>query len=298
MMLKLQLLSSNQAKLYLPFTYKKYREWLKKLEPSLEKEVLLVGASYESQPIGLLVAKIFPEKSGVALLSLFVQGNFRNQGIGTALLKKAMVFLKENKIALINSTYYMLKDAPKFEKVLQKAGWEPPTVYRLSYRFSFENLTESHIDRWLRRMPKNSDYQLIPWDKVSQKELSQIDELNEQDGRWKKLRSTESIQQLQMNNFHLYILKDETNILGWAIIEPHQIDTIYFTLYKLKKYPELNVGVIMFLMALKISIKLQMPYGLVEFKSDETRTRMSDIFFKSLDATVTEQHYSQCMLTP
>lgn len=121
-----------------------------------------LGAFREGEPAGLVLAEIpDPPADTVEVLSLFVPPPQRGKGLGTRLLEDAADRLARAGVSRLHGVYMTgqpTQDA--LERVLAKAGWEPPQTRMLTIRFTLE---EARRTEWYGRYPLGGGLTVFPW---------------------------------------------------------------------------------------------------------------------------------------
>ena len=102
------LLEQSNVAQYEELTYPAFRPHLRKV--TLDSSKVAIGVELDSQPIGLIFAeygttKATPPKTFGQILSFFVVPEYRNKGIGTALLQKMSAELKHRGCEEISLKY-------------------------------------------------------------------------------------------------------------------------------------------------------------------------------------------------
>ena len=140
---------------------------------TLNPQFLFIDTAWDgTRLVGLLVAQVLPALLHAQLLSLMVQETSRHKGIGSALLKRFMTHASAKQISLV-STVYEETDANAlyFQKMLAAQGWEPSVTQAIRYFFHLPSFNPY----WFQHPPQlPSSYKILPWTKLSQKELSDL----------------------------------------------------------------------------------------------------------------------------
>ncbi len=84
-------------------------------------------ADAAKQPVGLALAKICPDGQSAEVLSIFVQPNCRQQGVGAALLQRLVAELSLRGAKSVHLVYTTGQSTtPALERLLQKGNWTSP----------------------------------------------------------------------------------------------------------------------------------------------------------------------------
>jgi type 2 lantibiotic biosynthesis protein LanM len=121
-----------------------------------------LGAFRGDAPAGLLLAEIpDPPADAAEVLSLFVSPVFRGEGLGTRLLDAAAEHLTRKGLVRLHGVYMTGQPTEEaLERVLSKAGWEPPRTRMLTIRFTLE---EARRTKWYGRYPLGDGLTVFPW---------------------------------------------------------------------------------------------------------------------------------------
>ncbi len=172
--LRIEELAAPVAPAFLEMTFPAYRHLLdlRKARRHLDVASLpfvtprALGAFRGAEPAGLLLAEIpDPPGDAVEVLSLFVTPPARGEGLGTRLLEAAAERFRNEGFARLTGVYMTgqpLQEA--LERVLVKAGWEPPRTRMLTIRFTLE---EARRTAWYGRYPLGEGLTVFPWADLS-----------------------------------------------------------------------------------------------------------------------------------
>ncbi|UQZ83118.1 Acetyltransferase (GNAT) family protein [Paenibacillus konkukensis] len=235
-MIEIVHLEPETAGPYQPFTYRSYRDWLVRPDADPEGQKLALGARWTGHPVGLLLAHSPARDDPARVLSVFVDGRFRNRGIGTALMQELKAHLHRiKKRACIE--YYALNQYEALERVLVKSGWQPPAVYSRFYRC---DIFAGMPSPWIRRFKLPARFRVVPWSELRQNELALMNTLQEQDfNDYFMPLQKESI----IDRSCSLALKLDEQIVGWSIVDRELTDTLlYRALYIREAYRDQGLG--------------------------------------------------------
>ena len=129
-----------------------------------ERRIVAIGASCESQPAGLALAELAPDRHLATIRSVFVAPTHRRRGIGTALFIRLDAELSQRGCNELDFAYVTDNPStPVIEKILRKSGWEPPQARMLLCRGDRRILEAPLIRR--RRLP--AGFSIFPWCELS-----------------------------------------------------------------------------------------------------------------------------------
>lgn len=124
------------------------------------------------QPVGLALGAIPHDGAEPALLSVYVQAQHRNQGIGRRLLAHWEEAMRAQGVTRIGVTYTAGKPGTDaLEKVLAHNDWEPPQPRMLVIKSTPELCNRSP---WMRRKPLPPEYEIISWCDVTEADKEEI----------------------------------------------------------------------------------------------------------------------------
>ena len=154
----LGVLTADQASFLGGFTFPSYGHMLT-LEPTFRHPnlgdthpilPLAVGAMVGTRIVGLALAEIpIEERRTPELLSLFVEADFRNQGIGTALVRGVEGELARRGFASLQAVWMTGRpEIVAVERIFANCGWSAPTARTLVVHFTPEEIARV---TWLTR---------------------------------------------------------------------------------------------------------------------------------------------------
>jgi GNAT superfamily N-acetyltransferase len=135
-----------------------------------------------SVPAGVVLAETPVAGSGTpVMLSLYVTDQFRNNGIGTALvgdLERALQAGHWNQVEAVYTTG--APGIPALERVLEKRAWSAPVVRMVTVRFTPE---EAASTPWFGRVKlPPPDYEIFPWTDLTADERAELKRSHEVSG--------------------------------------------------------------------------------------------------------------------
>ena len=139
------------------------------------RNVIATGmvARVGAQPVGLALAATPQDAPAEAeLLSLFVDPEWRGRGVATALLAALESQLVARGTVRIEGTYMTGKPAIQaLERVLEKRGWEKPSIRTVSVKFTPE---EARKTPWYRRTLLPRGGEIFAWRDATPEELARL----------------------------------------------------------------------------------------------------------------------------
>jgi GNAT superfamily N-acetyltransferase len=119
-----------------------------------------VGLRLGGAPAGLALAEL-KDGGAAELLSVFVDTAIRGRGVAGRLLAALEEELVRRGASSLQAVYMTGQPSQgAVERVLEKAGFDPPAARMLSVRIRVEDLRRT---RWYRRIPLESGLEIFPW---------------------------------------------------------------------------------------------------------------------------------------
>jgi GNAT superfamily N-acetyltransferase len=141
---------------------------------------VLVGAKANSAAIGLAFAAIASRGTGAELLSMYVDGDYRNRGVATALVEKICAELIARGVETIRATYMTGQPTTAaVERVFAKTGWSAPQTRMLVVRFTLDSVAGAPWITHFRMLP--AGYDIVPWVELTADERTQLRTSQERD---------------------------------------------------------------------------------------------------------------------
>ncbi|MEF3306249.1 GNAT family N-acetyltransferase [Paenibacillus sp. GYB003] len=223
---------------YLAYTYRSYRPCFRDERTLALSGLIAFRASLGETPAGMIVAHADKPNGRSRLLSVFVEGRFRKQGIGRALLDALVTHLMREKLPCIDAEYFALPNIAPFERLLGSGGWERPAPYSRFYRFDMAELARAD---WLRidRLP--SRYRIVPWSPELAERIAALPLSEEAEYRsyFDPNRQPELI-----DRDCSFILLDGEQPAGWSIVDRDGGDVLlYRAVYLREAYRKSWLGI-------------------------------------------------------
>ncbi len=183
----LRILTAPVSSGFETMTFPIYRPLLK-LEPRpLHPEMgdtklvkpLAIGAFLEDKPVGLVVVETpvegssDPDARDPEMLSLFCHKEFRNHGVGRALVTQLEKVLAERGFARLHAVYMTGKPhTAAVESILRRRRWSPPAARTVTVRFTPE---EAAATPWFGARFLEPEYEIFPWKELTSEERAEIE---------------------------------------------------------------------------------------------------------------------------
>ena len=130
-----------------------------------------LGLRLGGEPAGLALAEL-RDGGDAEVLSVFVDAAIRGRGVAGRLLAALEEELARRGASTLEAVYMTGQPAqPAVERVLEKAGFDPPVARMLSVRIRVEDLRRT---RWYRRIPLEEGLEIFPWADLGADELGAL----------------------------------------------------------------------------------------------------------------------------
>lgn len=250
-MISIDQVDFSNAVLYSQLTFNKFFELMIKTDGTS----LALGANYNSEPCGLIVAKQNKnDDTNWEIKSLFVKKQFRRKGVATTLVKEFLQKLKLKKCKTITfTTVTSQKSIDEFSSLLVPMGFSPLNKLTSVYKFNAKELLATSkiikvASSGLFRLPKN--IHIVSMDKICPKTLESLKEkrgIDYPDG----LSPFANEHSLKIDS-SFFAITDENEIVGWltAFSAPGNI-ILYRSHFVKEEYRRHAVGFFLFNEAVK-----------------------------------------------
>ncbi|MCH9630765.1 MAG: hypothetical protein S4CHLAM37_07690 [Chlamydiia bacterium] len=221
-------LNKDNLSNYLHFTFPKYQKEL--LSHYNEENYMVFGATDGFFPIGLIIARIQQDKAH--LLSIYVQDDYRKQGLGSTLyieLEKGLISRGVKEVSL----EYMAekKASPYLEKILKKNQFDEPKLNMTFLYFDYENLTKP---KWVREFSLPKKYKIFNLFEMTEKDKKDYSSIKNMETFPKELEISYDFPLAKEASFGLRV---DDQFVGW--MTTHFIEDSllrYSCLYVTDKY--------------------------------------------------------------
>ncbi len=147
---------------YAVFTYPRLRVLLGQLAHF--GNVIAIGARHGSNPVGLLLAYVEPASSAGVVASVFVREEYRNQGIGAAMLERTEEEMQRSGCRSAEIQYTTGRpEILLLEKIMMRRSWLSPKATMLSCKAT-SMILDAPFFRTCRLPP---GFQIFPWRDLS-----------------------------------------------------------------------------------------------------------------------------------
>ena len=265
-------LNPNQIHFYFTFTLPEFFSLLHNIHPLnlSEGKVFGIEVLENKETIGLLLGSYIPILKEGEIISIFIQPEYRNRGIGTKLLAKGQEFLLSQEYKTLTFCYQKEKEYSVFlEKILTKLNWSLPTPHTVDLYF----IVKEFHPKWYRQYKLPKYLEIVSWFAMTEEEKEFLMRMDEYEvipsivsPLHKNLESIEPINSL--------IMRYQGNLVGWIVSNRINYDTIQYS--SLFFFPEWrNVGWFIFLLSKSIFLQQEslIPKAVLTINLENTDAR-------------------------
>lgn len=249
---------------YSEMTFPSYQTALQSLQ--FEDSIVAIGASIEQKPVGLGLARLYPEEKAAIILSIFVKSPYRCQGIGTALLAHLEQVFKQRGYRYVELVYTTDQTTtPVLEHILKKEGWTPPEFRVLICKAIKEQMIQA---LWLHKYRLPAGFTIFPWSDLTETERKRILEKQNTQPWYPEVLSpfSEEDKREPLNSLGLRYQKE---VIGWMITHRLAPDTIRYSSFFVKEeLQKVGRGIPLLAESIKIQCSSHIPYGMWTVSKD------------------------------
>jgi GNAT superfamily N-acetyltransferase len=209
---------------YQPFTFSLFRPMLEALKPG--DSIIAIAASDSNKPIGLALAQILPQSNSALVFSIFVEPNYRCQGIGTELLtylEKELISQGCTSAKLIYTSGQPTTVA--LERLLQKRNWTPPVPRMLVCQSTIDKIINAP---WMKKTEIPDCYSIFPWEEITQAERLAL-EKQQEISPWIPTTLIPFKHEEKLEPINSLGLRYQGQVVGWMITHRIAPNTIRYT---------------------------------------------------------------------
>lgn len=229
------ILDRRNAPAYKHLTYHRFQDRLDLL--STQVTTIAIGATFQGQPVGLVLVEYLKDRDRAGILSLVVAPAHRKQGIGTALLIQLEQLLTVSDCQQIDFIYPLNLTTSIVERMLARQNWSPASAHGLQCLTSLETIEQAPF---LNRYTFPDKFTILPWSELTDVERSKIEQkengLNYPDElcpfRSGRIEAPSSIG-----------VRDRDEVIGWSIVEQLSPSCVsYSSLFVKPEYRSIGLG--------------------------------------------------------
>lgn len=278
-------IQESQVKEYESLTFQNMLPRLRRID--CDSRLIAIGAESSSGSMGLVLANVNIENRTAEILSLYVKPDYREIGIGSALLLEIEGRLHQMGCESVKLTYYAGKTiTPVLEAFLDKQGWSTPKVQSLIYTTHIELMAQAP---WFRKSAFPGKMQSFLWS-----ELSEIER--------ERLRDSEAIgyppylspfrNEQKLEKLISLGLRAEGHVVGWSLVHRIAGDTLlYSSLFVQSQYQHLGSAIMLLAASIQLQQEHGIPYSMFAVNLDNPfMMRIVDRWFKPYTVKCTEMY--------
>ena len=252
-MYKFLILDPATAASYESLTFPYFRSDLSTLAPHGPN--LALGVHYQSQPVGLILAKYSQNNSQANIYSLYVKPTYRRRGLGRALLAHMEQTLADASCAQAELTYTFNLTTPVLERITRQLNWSPGRPNTLVC--VAQKREEIQKIPWLHDYTLPTSFKLFPWSELTHQDREMICQQ----------RDSGLMYPSELYPFHeenlieprsSFGLRYQGQVVGWMITHRLTVDTVRYNALFIR--PDLqSIGRAIPLLATAIRCQLEDP---------------------------------------
>lgn len=262
--LDLSLLSEEQLKQYYSLSTSAFHSYL---HPSKNEEELhlAIAATFENIPVGIALAKVNLIEKSADFDFLYVDPDYRFQGIGYRLIQALETELHTLECFLVGVLYPTESPTSKIlEHLLKKSSWAPPEAYMHRYFFDVKKFNPL----WLKNVPTFPEVQKVLWKDLSTKDKDLLFAAHAQ-GHFPETVWPWSLKESQEADFSFgnfsFGLKYQEKIIGWLITHEVAKDTLnYAALFIVSEFQKKAVSIRLLIDVIQLQQKSSIPWAIFD----------------------------------
>jgi GNAT superfamily N-acetyltransferase len=245
-MYDMHLLDTHTAPAYAGLTFPRYRHLLK-----VEKdETVAVGVNVLGRPVGLALGWHRPAGETARVLSVRVAPNYRNQGLGTALLARLEAELARRRARQLQGEYQAGKaTTPAVKALLAHAGWGTPRLARLVCMTNLETITKAP---WMHDYTLPEGFETFLWPELTDADVAHLKQWWPEQCRlaltedWEEESIAPFVEGRTVSEINSLGLRHRGQVVGWMLTDRVAPDTLrYDRLFVAHEFRRLGLGVML-----------------------------------------------------
>jgi GNAT superfamily N-acetyltransferase len=201
------------------FTFRSYQFVLYQLREN--GPVFAFGGFVDGKPGGMVLCEQGPKVS--TILSIFVAAEFRNQGLGSALLQEAQKELERRDASPAYITYVTGRTGTAaLERVLAKCGWPAPEPKHLVCK------GDKRMNEWMSQYTLPSTFDIFPWVEITPEDRASL-ERSQAAENWVPEGLWPFDYEATMEPANSLGIRYKGELAGWLITQPREPDTVCYS---------------------------------------------------------------------
>lgn len=219
--LEIERLNSITSAAFNNFTYRAYQHILYGLESG--GRVAAFGALVDGVPAGMSICEFTPASSNI--VSICVGAEFRNQGVGAALLTAAEEELTARGSEQAVLTYATGKPTtPALERMLAKCGWPEPQPKHLICTSDKRMYTSP----WMSEYKLPASFEVFPWSGVTAEDRASL-ERSQAAENWIPKGLWPFDYEGTMEPANSLGVRYRGEVVGWVVTQPREPDAVCYS---------------------------------------------------------------------
>ena len=226
-------------------------------------KLLGVAAFYEKTMVGLVIGECIANTTKAEIISLFVEPNYRNQGIGSNLiqyLEKGLIKVGYKEV-LVNYKASKIT-ATDFEPLLVNCGWKKPQTTMILGMGTPETIIAKAP--WLNHLSKYqlpSDLEIFLWKDLNPEEREEILKRQNQQPWYPEILSPFHPDS-RLESINSLGLRYRGEVVGWMINHRVAEDTIrYSILFVAKEFQRSGKAMLLLAESIRLQLESSVPFG-------------------------------------
>lgn len=226
-------------------------------------KLLGVAAFYEKTMVGLVIGECIANTTKAEIISLFVEPNYRHQGIGTNLIQYLEKGLIKVGCKQVQVHYKTSKITPTdFEPLLTNCGWKKPQTKMILGFGNLENIAAkapwlNHLSQY--QLP--SDLEIFLWKDLTQSEREEILKTQKEKPWYPEVLSP-FYPDFRLETINSLGLRYQGKVVGWMINHRVSEDTIrYSTLFVAKEFQRSGKAMLLLAKSMRLQSESSIPFG-------------------------------------
>jgi GNAT superfamily N-acetyltransferase len=252
----LNLLNRVTIQPYLHLTYPIWRTQLQ--QPEYKESIMAIGVEIDSQPVGLAIANIGSYTNKAKILSIYIQPEYRQQGIGGLLLSSLSQKLQMSGCSQLELRYTApATTTVALEKLLTQQGWSIPQSKMLVCYSITERMKQAP---WLYSYHLPATFSIFPLVELTSQEY-QIIQQKQVRSPWYPEMLSPFRGEMPVEPLNSLGLRYQGEVVGWLATHRIAPDTIrYSNLFVRQDLQKMGRAIPLIAEAIKLQLKNNIPH--------------------------------------
>lgn len=241
-----------------PYLHLTYPIWRTRLQqPEYKESIMAIGVEIDSQPVGLAIANIAFHTKKAQILSIYVQPEYRQQGIGGSLLRSLSQQLQMSGCRQLEIRYTASATTIALEKLLTEQGWSIPQPKMLVCYSIAERMKQAP---WLYSYHLPATFSIFPLVELTSQEY-QIIQQKQALSPWYPEMLSPFRGDLPVEPLNSLGLRYQGEVVGWMATHRIAPNTIrYSSLFVRQDLQKMGRAIPLIASAIKLQLQSNIPY--------------------------------------